>query len=269
MTENTVLVKGISGYTDAMPAPAQRPAPSVSAGRSARARVREEMAKEILEAARARMASGGPAALSLRAVARDLGMVPSALYRYYASRDALLTALIIEGYRGLGEAALAADASVAPADFAARWFATTGAFRAWALAHPQEWALIYGSPVPGYQAPPETVAVAFTVTSAVGRILGDAYRAGRLHPPEGLGVPSDLAADLERIGELVGETPGAPSAPPAVVAVAVVALGHILGAISAELFGQYDNAIEARDSMWQVAMTVVGRVAGLDLASRP
>lgn len=201
----------------------------------------------------------GPAGLSLRAVARDLGMVPSALYRYYAGRDALLTALIIDAYRGLGETAQAADRSVAPADFVTRWSATTAAIRDWVLARPQEWALIYGSPVPGYRAPQETIAVASTVTGVVGRLLGDAWRAGRLHPPA-MTIPADLRVDLERIRDLVGEVPDA------VVVAAVVALGHILGAVSLELFGQYDNAIVARDSLWQVAMGLVAGTAGLDVA---
>jgi AcrR family transcriptional regulator len=232
-----------------------------NASRSARARVRAELAKEILDAARAHLGIEGPAGLSLRAVARDLGMVPSALYRYYESRDALLTALIIDAYRGLGEAAAAADAGAAPTDFAGRWFATAGAIRTWGLEHPQEWALIYGSPVPGYQAPVDTVAAASMVTVAVGRVLGDAYRAGRLVPLAGLVMPADLAIDAERIrGLLVGE------APDEVVIVAVVALGYLLGAVSLELFGQYNNAILARDSMWGVATTVIAGAIGLSLA---
>src|ERR1700761_7092322 len=105
----------------------------VNASRSARARVRAELAQEILDAARAHLAVEGPAGLSLRAVARDLGMVPSALYRYFQSRDALLTALIIDAYRGLGEAAGSADARVDAGAFGARWFATTGAIRTWGL----------------------------------------------------------------------------------------------------------------------------------------
>jgi AcrR family transcriptional regulator len=233
-----------------------------NASRSARARVREELAKEILDAARNHLAIEGPAGLSLRAVARDLGMVPSALYRYYESRDALLTALIIEAYRGLGEAAQVADDSIEPASFDRRWFATTGAIRDWGIAHPQEWALIFGSPVPGYRAPQETNAVAATVYASVGGLLGDAWRAGRLHPPP-LTVPADLRVDLLGIGEtVVGE------APDEVVVAAVVALGHIFGAMSLELFGQYNNAIYARDSLWQARMELVAGTAGLDL-SRP
>jgi AcrR family transcriptional regulator len=221
--------------------------------------VRIELAKEILDAARAHLGIEGPGGLSLRAVARDLGMVPSALYRYYENRDALLTALIVDAYQALGQAAQAADASVAPADFAARWLTTTRAIRRWGLEHPQEWALIYGSPVPGYRAPVDTVAPALMVSEALGRILGEAHRAGRLAAIDDLVIPPDLEPDLDRVRVLVGD------APDTVAVAAVVSLGYVLGAVSLELFGQYDNAIDARASMWDVAMAVVAGAVGLDL----
>ena len=93
----------------------------VAAPRTARQRVRIELTGEIKEAARRRLASDGAPALSLRAVARDVGMVSSAVYRYFPSRDALLTALIVDAYDGLGEAAERAEKAVRRADFAGRW----------------------------------------------------------------------------------------------------------------------------------------------------
>lgn len=245
------------------------PTPPVqeNASRNLRARVREQLRNEILAAARTHLSTDGPAGLSLRAVARDLGLVPSALYRYFASRDALLTALIVEAYRGLGAAATAADRAQPAADFAARWTATTGAFRTWALARPQEWALIYGSPVPGYRAPADTVAAALVVTNSVGQILGDAWRARVLHPP-GVAIPEALRGDLERVRVLVGRAPDE-VVPDEVVAAAVFVLGHLIGAVSIELFGQYDNAIDARDEMWAVSMALLARTVGLDLGAGP
>ena len=124
---------------------------------SIRARVRAEMVDEIKSVARRHLAVDG-ANLSLRAVARDMGMVSSALYRYFASRDELLTALIIDAYNSMGEAAEHADAGVTDrSDLVGRWLAVARALRAWALARPHEYALIYGSPVPGYAAPADTV----------------------------------------------------------------------------------------------------------------
>ena len=122
-----------------------------------RARVRAELTREIAEVARRHLASDGAAALSLRAVARELGMASSAVYRYFPSRDDLLTALIIDAYDALGEAAEKADAERPRADLLGRWQAACAAVRAWALDHPHEYALVYGSPVPGYAAPEATI----------------------------------------------------------------------------------------------------------------
>lgn len=82
-------------------------------------------------------------------------MVSSALYRYFPSRDELLTALIVDAYDSVGAAAEEADARALAAGHPprARWIAVCEAVRAWALEHPHEYALIYGSPVPGYSAP--------------------------------------------------------------------------------------------------------------------
>lgn len=125
----------------------------MSSVRGARARARIEVTAAIKEEARRQLASEGPTKLSLRAVARELGMVSSALYRYFPSRDDLLTALIIDAYDSLGEAAEEAHAAVADGAPVERWVAVGEAVRGWALAHPQEYALIYGTPVPGYSAP--------------------------------------------------------------------------------------------------------------------
>src|SRR5579859_887411 len=122
--------------------------------RSARERVRDEMTAEILAVAGAHLAQEGPAGLSLRSVARDLEMAPSALYRYFDGRDALLTALIMTAYESLAaEAERAADDSQqTQASDAVRWLDVPRAIRRWALARPHEWGLIFGTPVPGYEA---------------------------------------------------------------------------------------------------------------------
>src|SRR5436305_12725507 len=125
-----------------------------SAG-SIRARVRAEMTEEIKAVARRHLAAEG-ADLSLRAVARDMGMVSSALYRYFPSRDELLTALIIDAYNAIGEAA--ETGAAAYDDLTGRWCGACRGVRAWAVAHPREYALIYGSTIPGYVAPRDTVA---------------------------------------------------------------------------------------------------------------
>src|SRR5262245_49635169 len=98
-----------------------------------RARQRAEHTEAIKATARRHLAEHGAAARSLRAVARDVGMVSSAVYRYFPSRDELLTALIVDAFDAVGEAAEAADASVRDrGDLLERWVRATTAIRAWA-----------------------------------------------------------------------------------------------------------------------------------------
>lgn len=165
--------------------------------RGARERARVEVTAAIKDEARKQLAADGAARLSLRAVARELGMVSSALYRYFPSRDELLTALIVDAYDAVGEAAEAADrASCAgsSASHLARWTAVACAVRDWALAHPHEYGLIYGSPVPGYTAPQATIGPASRVGLVLIAIVGDAHRA------DGLALPP-LAAELRSEAE--------------------------------------------------------------------
>ena len=133
--------------------------------RTARERARKEITAEILAAARAQLREVGPGELSLRAVAREVGMVSSAVYRYFASRDELLTALLVDAYDALGSEVEAAAAD-RRGGFEARWVRVAVAVRDWAVAHPHEYALLYGSPVPGYQAPGDTIPAAATRTRA-------------------------------------------------------------------------------------------------------
>ena len=112
-------------------------------GRRARNRIAVEA--DILRVARAHLATSGAAALSLRAVARDLGMVSSGIYRYVESRDELLTRLIVDGYTSLAAAVTTAHDAVDPADLGGRWDAVAHALRAWALEHPHDFATLLGA----------------------------------------------------------------------------------------------------------------------------
>lgn len=149
-----------------------------------RAENRAEQTRAIQETGRRHLAEVGPAALSLRAIAREVGLVSSAVYRYFPSRDDLLTALIIEAYDELGDAVESADAGVRDRDdLARRFLAVCHAIRGWARANPHEYALLYGSPVPGYAAPDTTVPSAARITGAflalaqASQLRGDALRA--------------------------------------------------------------------------------------------
>jgi AcrR family transcriptional regulator len=219
-----------------------------------RARVRAEMTEEIKAVARRHLATDG-ANLSLRAVARDLGMASSAVYRYFASRDELLTALIIDAYDSLGAAAeQAADG----ADGHLERLITVGlAVRDWALAEPHQWALIYGSPVPGYQAPQDTIGPATRVILLIAGIVRAAYEEGRIGPQEP--ISGRYAEELAAVAEQF-----APDVPPRLIGAAISAFIHLCGAVSAELFGQLNNSVdEDRRGFFEFQMRGAAAFIGL------
>jgi len=237
-------------------------APPASAGRTARERARTELTREIKEEARRQLAQSGAGGLSLRAVARELGMVSSALYRYYPSRDDLLTALIIDAYDAIGEAAERAAAEQgtgAPGPARDRWAAACHAIRDWARSHPHEYALIYGSPVPGYRAPEATVGPASRVPLALTGLLASAAASGELAPGTAAPLTPGLAAQAERLSGLLGLR----GVPPAAVCGAVIAWTQLFGMISFELFGQFVGSFEPADELFARAVGELAALAGL------
>lgn len=144
-----------------------------------RQRARLAAVDDIKRIARRQLAEGGLGALSLREIAKEMGLVSSAVYRYVPSRDALLTDLISDAYDRLGSAAEAADAALPRDDPAGRWRALAGVLRDWALARPTDYTLVYGPPLPGYEAPPETYAPAQRWIEIMIDVLG---RAGSAEP---------------------------------------------------------------------------------------
>ncbi|MGG2464881.1 TetR/AcrR family transcriptional regulator [Streptomyces sp. RGM 3693] len=274
--------------------------------RGARERARSEITEAIKEEARKQLAAEGAAKLSLRAVARALGMASSALYRYFPSRDDLLTALIVDAYDALGAAAehardahptSAAEPPAAPrrtegqpesqpegqpesrtesrrerlpagtghsaararaAERAtAQWCAICTAVRDWALAHPHEYALIYGSPVPGYHAPRTTTEPAARVGLTLIGVARDAYAAGLLKEPAEP-LPDAVVADALTLGAELGV-----ELPPAVVARLVGAWAQLFGLLSFELFGQFNRVVEARSAFFEQAVLQLASSVGL------
>ena len=207
--------------------------------RTARERARLEITRTIQETARRHLADTGPAALSLRAIAREVGMVSSAVYRYFPSRDDLLTALIIESYDELGAAVEQAEGAVADrADLRARFGAIAHAVRDWARAHPHEYALIYGSPVPGYAAPTDTIASATRVPMA---LLGVATGLAEHDVPLGAPALPVPAAEHDAVGGVQAalET----DLDDALMVRSLMAWSTLFGHVSLELFGHMNNAV--------------------------
>ncbi|MDJ1641957.1 TetR/AcrR family transcriptional regulator [Streptomyces pakalii] len=225
--------------------------------RGARERARIEVTAAIKDEARKQLAEEGAPKLSLRAVARELGMVSSALYRYFPSRDDLLTALIVDAFDAIGAAAerAVAEQAAGEAPPAERWVAVSCAVREWALAHPHEYALIYGSPVPGYIAPVDTVGPAARVGLVLIDIVRGAFLAGDLTLPP---LADELRADAERMAADFAE-----GVPPESVAALVAAWAQLFGLISFELFGQYNRVVEEREALFRQTAGELARSVGL------
>jgi AcrR family transcriptional regulator len=200
-----------------------------------RARAREQTMRDIVRIGRAHLATDGAAALSLRAVARDLGVVSSAVYRYVGSRDELLTLLVVDGYDELGDAVDAALERVDRADHVGRMVAIARATRRWALAEPATYALLFGSPVPGYEAPAEqTTGPGTRVVVRLVEVWEDAWQAGAISLDEAPLAPRRLSRDLARIRREMGLT-----VPDRLVARGLFAWAALFGCVSFEVFGQY------------------------------
>ena len=217
------------------------------------------MRAEIVGAASRQLAIVGAPGLSLRAIARELGMVSSAIYRYFASRDDLLTALIIEAYDDLGaatERSVAATAGQAPLT---RWVTAASVIRGWAIEHPHDYALLYGSPVPGYAAPADTVVPGTRVTRALIRIVHDAIADGSLVPPaEPIGLSAATLGAFEFLrGELDLDTTDD------VVLAALAAWTQLFGHLSFELFGQTHGLIVDHEAFFLETSRLMGSRVGL------
>ncbi len=229
---------------------------------NARERVRTAVRADIVAEARRQLAVEGAAALSLRAVARQLGMASSAMYRYFPSRDELLTALIVEAYDALGEVAEAA-AATGGGSFK-RFRTVCRAIRGWALEHPQEYALLYGSPIPGYQAPGLTVGPASRATLVLTGIVLDAHRAGELSLPEDPPLSRAMAGQARPIGQLA-----MPGVPLPIVARALVVWSDLFGQISFELFGRLDDVVGDTEVLFEYSVTVSAGLLGMPLHNAP
>jgi len=229
-----------------------------SAPRTARALARAELTRAILDRASVQLGEVGPAALSVRQIARDLEMASSAVYRYFPSRDALLTALLIQAFDDLGQAVEDGDGSAARGDLRGRWSGLAHALRGWAVAHPHEYALTYGSPVPGYAAPQDTIASATRVAFALMALVRDAQEAGHSPAaPTRPATPQELAA-IVPVRSFVGV-----ELDEAYAVRGLMAWATLFGNISLELFGHMFKGVLDYDAHYATLVEQLADDLGL------
>lgn len=223
-----------------------------------RARRRRDIEERAVHIGRRMLGEVGPGALSMRAIARELGMASSAIHRYYPTRDHLLTALLLTVYEELATALEAAQPpppppTASPGDCraAVRGQLSTllRTLRDWAVEHPHDWGLLYGTPVSGYAAPSDTV-------TAAGRVYLQFLSVARAAFDAGGQPPAGITARDERLRGIHPEEP-------AVAALALVWASTAVGAVSLEVFGHLRKTVSGEE--WITTTTA----ACLDLAGLP
>ena len=223
-----------------------------------RAVVRTETTASIIRHARRQLETRGAANISLREIARDLDMASSAIYRYFESRDQLLTVLIIDAYNRLGVAIEDADAACDRDDLIGRWTAIAQAFRDWALTNQADYGLVFGTPVPGYEAPEDTNAAGMRYTNVVVQLVADATAHGctsAIEPPKIKGLVSEYRNVKKAIGV---------NAPDATLLAGLSAWAAVFGAINLEIFGHVDIVYTDPGVHFAALVDMLGRqVVGL------
>jgi AcrR family transcriptional regulator len=217
-----------------------------------RERLRAETTTEIKQVALELMASSGPDAITLRAIAREMGMTANAIYSYFATRDDLVTVLIHDVYTALADAVDTAWESTSTTDPATRIQAWANAFRSWALANPQGFRLIYGDPVPGYQ-PPEGGAApeaAHRVCTGLAGLAASAWP----HAKNLYNSSEFQWSDFDP-GLLAKVRPAFPELPPAGVALALRIWGHLHGLVSLEVYGHMRTQTLSPDKLFHEELT--------------
>ena len=227
--------------------------------RTPRERARSQLTREIKEVARRQLAQEGSTALTMRSIAREVGLTSaSALYRYFPGRDAILTALIIDAYAGLSDAAEAAEAQVHGQTVMNRWLAICHGVRDWSVAHPQEYALIFGAPVPGYAAPADTVASATRVPTLLTGLLAELVTAGDYDPTGHLPVSRTVHLAVR---PLLQNSP--PAVPDDLMIRGLMAWTYLFGAVSFEVFGHRHDIVSDPAPYFDHEMRTIATALGI------
>jgi AcrR family transcriptional regulator len=225
-----------------------------------RERLRAETTAEIKKVALELMATGGPDAITLRAIAREMGMTANAIYGYFATRDDLVTTLINDVSTALADVLDAAWEATSAQDPATRIRAWANAFRDWSLGNPQGFRLIFGDPVPGYRAPEGGPA-----PDAIRRICLGLNALAAVAWPHASHLYEDSEFDWSDFdpGLLADVRPAFPELPPAAVALALRIRGHLHGLVSLEIYGHMRTMTLTPDKLFNEELNQLLRALAL------
>lgn len=215
-----------------------------------RSAARAENIATIKTLARQQISEKGANNLSLREIARDMNVASSALYRYFESRDQLLTELIVDAYNELGDIVEQADASRKRSDLGGRFSACAHAMRSWAITHPSDFALIFGTPIPDYVAPEKTIAAGTRYTTTLLKILADKQESlptSFFAKPISRNLQRQYASVAKKSGVHVNEE---------TMRTAMAAWAMLIGAITLEVFGQFNNFLTTPRENFDAVITL-------------
>ena len=223
-----------------------------------RERYRAQVRQEVKEAALRQLAEAGPGGLSISAIGKQLGVSGPALYRYFASRDDLLTELLIDAYHDLANALAAAASHVPDDDPRGRFDALARAYRSWAVAEPHRYRLLYGPPLPGYEAHAHRlVEASWTAMDLLLGALGG-FAAGAAEPA------GPLAAELTAWAQHHGFRIHAATA-----LRAVLVWSQLHGIVSLEIAGNFASMGIDADQLFEIQLTAITAALEWVPAGRP
>ncbi|MBO1414208.1 TetR/AcrR family transcriptional regulator [Streptomyces sp. FH025] len=229
---------------------------------SRRVRLRAEATSEIKAIALKHLAASGPASISLRAIAREMGMSAGAIYSYFASRDDLITVLIADVHTALANLLEAAHRTARSDDPASRMLAHATAYREWAITHPEEFRLVYGDPIPGYLSPTDGAGheAAHRLCGVLLGVVGSAWPhmdTRRVGVREGW---SDFQPGLVALAR-----DSFPELPPAAVGLCLRFWGRMHGLLALEVYGHLSHQVADPAKLYQSDMLEQIAMLGLSV----
>ncbi|MFD0372321.1 TetR/AcrR family transcriptional regulator [Streptomyces sp. NPDC127114] len=223
-----------------------------------RARLRQQTIAEIKEAALKALAESGPAGITLRGIARELGMTAAALYGYFDTRDQLISTLAADAYNELADSHEAALAALPPEEAGRRVRAVCDTFRTWSVANPAAFRLIYGDGLPGFSPPAEVTEAARRCCMALLAVVAGAWD----HVPAALREDEAEWADFQE--SLVAPAREQfPQLPPQALGLTLRIWGRMYGPVMLEVFGHLGQQIVDPAQVYRREVEAIIEMLGL------
>ena len=234
-----------------------------------RDRVRAATIEEIKGTARQLLVDEGPDAVSLRAIGRAMGRTAPALYRYFGGRENLLEHVCGDIFTEIAadiHAAIVRAAQASGGDMTAKMIAACRAFRSWALAHPREFGLLFGTPLPGLESLHDGPETADVVAECAGKFslefLTLFFELWSKHPfpvPADAEIDPDLLAQLVRYRDALGA-----DLPAGAVLTFLRCWVRLYGMVSLEVFGHLHFALDDASALFDYTLTELAGLVGLE-----